>query len=407
MARSINRLSDRTVKTISTPGRHADGGNLFLIVDPSKAKRWAFIYRFNGKQREMGLGSVLAVSLADARAIAGSYRGLLARGTDPIDARRAEQSKEVGRTFGEVATQLHQSKEAGWKNAKHRKQWLIRLERYGAPIWNKPVEDVVVADVLAILQPIWAVKAETASRIRGRIETVIDAARARGLIAQERANPARWRGHLSHLLPKRQRLQRGHHPALPYVDMPAFMDTLRDRPAVAALCLELLILTATRSSEAIGARWNEFDLNARVWTVPAIRMKIPKEHRIPLSDRSIEILAKMEPLKSGPDSFVFPGQRANRPLSPMALEMLLRRMNVTGATPHGFRSTFRDWCGEATVFPREVAEAALAHTVGNAVDLAYRRGDALEKRRALMIAWSEYCAGTQADNVVPIRSAQG
>ena len=257
-------------------------------------------------------------------------------------------------------------------------------------------------DVLGILQPIWTKKAETASRIRGRIEAVIDAARARGLISQDRANPARWRGHLSHLLPKRQRLQRGHHAALPYTDMPAFVEKLRTRPAVSASCLELAILTAARSAEALGMRWPEVDLKAKVWTVPAARMKASKEHRVPLSDRCIEILEAMAKLKGTDDGYVFPGRDRGKPLSVMSLEMLLRRMKVP-VTVHGFRSSFRDWCGECTAFPREIAEAALAHAVGNAVELAYRRGDALEKRRALMQAWADYCGAVQAANVVPMR----
>ena len=411
MARSINRLSARTVETVTKPGRHGDGGNLFLIVDRPKpdappgakpAKRWVFLYRWNKRLREMGLGSLNAVPLVRARELAAQARGLLAEGKDPIEIRRIEQAKDAGRTFGEGARQRHEAKEGAWKNDKYTTQWLTALETYAEPIWDKPVDAVAVADILAILQPIWTIKAETASRVRGRIEAVLDAARARGMIAHDRANPARWRGHLSHLLPKRQRLQRGHHAALPYVEIAAFMARLRQRQAIAGLCLEFTILTAARSGEALRAVWTEIDMAGEIWTVPKERMKASKEHRVPLSSRSMEILRELEQIKQTPDGFVFPGQKPGRPLSVMALEMLLRRMKVA-VTVHGFRSTFRDWCGECTVFPREIAESALAHQVGNEVERAYRRADALEKRRQLMQAWADFCADAKVGNVVPIR----
>jgi integrase len=415
VARNIDQLSVKGVANEKKPGRHADGGNLYLVVSPLPAnadakakpsKRWLFMYKWGGKQKEMGLGSTNAVTLARARELAANCRAMLAENTDPIEARRAEAAKaDAGHTFGEVAKQLHAAREDGWKNTKYTTQWMTSLEVYCAPIWSKRVEAVTVADILAILQPIWTTKAETAGRTRGRIEAVLDAARARGLIPEDRANPARWRGHLSHLLPKKQKLQRGHHAAMPFGELPGFIETLRQRPATAASCLEFAILTAARSGEAIGARWNEIDFAAKVWTVPGGikgRMKSKKEHRVPLSDRCVVILRTLEPLKAAPDGFVFPGQKAGRPLSSMALEMLLRRMAVP-VTPHGFRSSFRDWCGEATSFPREVAEAALAHPVGNSVELAYRRGDALEKRRQLMQAWADYCNGATLGNVVPLK----
>lgn len=284
MARSINRLADRTVKSITRPGRHADGGNLFLVVDPPRkgpdgkllkpAKRWAFIFRWNGKLKEMGLGSLTSVSLADARTLASDYRSLLAKNLNPIEVRRDEQKQlSAGRTFGDVAKQLHASRKGGWKNAKFTTQWLTSLEHYCKPIWNMAVETIGTDDVLAILQPIWTAKAETASRTRGRIEAVLDAARARGMIPKDRANPARWRGHLSHLLPKRIKLQKGHHSALPYAEVAAFMARLQERAATTALCLEFTILTATRSGESMGARWSEVDLAAKLWTIPKERMK--------------------------------------------------------------------------------------------------------------------------------------
>ncbi len=413
MARSINRLSDRTVKSMAKPGRHGDGGNLFLIVDPIRenaepgtkpAKRWAFIFRWNGKLKEMGLGSLQAVSLAEARQLAGEYRAMLVKNLNPIEVRRADQRKQsAGRSFGEIAKQLHEARKGSWKNKKFETQWLTSLEHYCDPIWSKPVETIDTDDVLSILQPIWTAKAETASRTRGRIEAVLDAARARGLISKDRANPARWRGHLSHLLAKRQKLQRGHHAALPYREIATFIAQLREREAMAAMCLEFAVLTAARSGEAMGARWSEIDFDAKLWVIPRERMKANKAHRVPLTDRCIAILRQLEPLKAGPESYVFPGTKVDKPLSVMALEMLLRRMKLP-VTVHGFRSTFRDWAGDCTTFPREVVEEALAHQVGSEVERAYRRSDAIEKRRQLMQAWADYCEG--ASNVVPLRAIE-
>ena len=412
MARSINRLSDRTVKSVSTPGRHGDGGNLFLIVDHLRAgaepgtkpaKRWAFIFRWDGKLKEMGLGSLTAVSLGEARRLAGELRAMLAKNVNPIEARReAERKRAAGRTFGDVAKQYHEAHKGAWKSRKVEKQWLPGLESYCGPIWSKPVETITTDDILNILRPIWTAKAETGRRTRGRIEAVLDAARARGLIDKDRANPATWRGHLSHLLPKSQKLQRGHHAALPYAEVAGFVRELRQREAMAALCLEFAVLTAARSGEAMGARWSEVDLEGKLWVLPRERMKRNREHRVPLSDRCVEILRQIEPIKSGPDSYVFPGTKVGKPLSVMAMAMLLRRMKLP-VTVHGFRSTFRDWAGDNTSFPREIFEEALAHQVGSEVERAYRRGDAIEKRRQLMSAWADYCAG--ASKVVALRSA--
>lgn len=435
MARSINRLTDRTVKSLTTPGRHADGGNLFLVVDPVKtgadpdvkpAKRWAFLFRWQGKLTEMGLGSVNSVGLANARDKASHYRAMLEEAVprNPIEVRRAEQAaaqQDAARTtFGAVATQLHKSKEGGWKNQKYAAQWLRSLKVYAEPIWSKPVDSVNTEDVLAVLlqevettgadgkpikKTLWSAKAETARKTRSKIEIVLDAARALGMIAADRANPARFRGHLSLLLPKRQRLQKGHHAALPYAEMPAFVGQLRQRQAIAALCLEFTTLTAARSGESMGARWGEIDMAGKLWLVPRVRMgKTDKPHRLPLSDRCMAILREVETLKVKPDGFVFPGQKPGRPLSVMALEMLLRRMEVP-VTVHGFRSTFRDWAGDCTTFPREIVEVALSHQVGDEVEQAYRRGDALEKRRRLMQAWADYCGSVKADNVLPMRRA--
>jgi integrase len=279
--------------------------------------------------------------------------------------------------------------EADWRNAKHRYQWRHTLTEYAASIREKPVDAIATADVLTVLKPLWQSKPETASRLRGRIEAVLDAARARGFIPEGRANPARWRGHLNKLLPKPRKLTRGHHPAMPFDDVPEFVGQLRARDTVTALALEFIILTAARSGEVLGARWAEIDWKGKVWIVPPERMKAGVEHRAPLTDRALAILKTMKAAARG--EYVFPSHRSDRPLSGMSCAMLLRRMKVVNATVHGFRSAFRDWCGEATHFPREVAEAALAHAVGDRTERAYRRGDALEKRRKLMDAWARYC----------------
>lgn len=276
----------------------------------------------------------------------------------------------------------------------------MTLREYAAPIREKPVNEVGTEHVLAVLKPIWLEKPETASRLRGRIEHVLDAARAKGY--RDGVNPALWRGHLDKLLPKRPKLSRGHHAALPYQDVAAFVGRLREREAVAAIALEFAILTAARSGEVLGARWDEIDLDRKVWTIPADRMKAGRDHRVPLSGRAAEMVQSLSSARVG--AFVFPGQRSGKPLSSMALEMVLRRMKVENATVHGFRSAFRDWCGNETHFPRELAEAALAHVIGDKAEQAYRRGDALEKRRAMMEAWAAYCDPIEHDNVIKLAS---
>ena len=322
---------------------------------------------------------------------------MLAGGQNPIDGARMAR---IGRpTFGQVADEFLAAKGSEWRNPKHRAQWEMTLRDYCAPLRGRPVDEIDTASVLEVLKPLWGKIPETASRLRGRIEVVLDAARARGLISANEANPARWRGHLDKLLPKRHKLTLGHHAAMPFAKVPQFMASLRERDAVAAMALEFAILTAARSGEVLGARWAEIDFQNAIWTVPANRMKGSRPHRVSLSRRAIAILNKMEAARAG--EFVFPGQRAGKPLSVMALEMVLRRMKVKAVTVHGFRSSFRDWCGEVSTFPREVAEAALAHISGDATERAYRRGDALEKRRKLMEAWSSYCE-PKLGNVVSI-----
>ena len=306
-------------------------------------------------------------------------------------------------TFGKVALAYVEAHEASWRNAKHRAQWRSTLETHCKPIWGTAVDKIATEQVLAVLQPIWLTIPETAARLRGRIEVILDAARAQGHRTGE--NPARWRGHLDKLLAKPGKLSRGHHAAMAYRDVAAFVARLRARDAVAGMALEFTILTAARSGEVLGARWREFDLVAKVWAVPGSRMKAGREHRVPLSGRALAILEKLRAARAG--EFVFPGQRPGRPLSGMSLEMLLRRMKVEDATVHGFRSSFRDWCGEETSFPREIAEAALAHVAGDATERAYRRGDALDKRRQLMEAWAAFCEfdARAKTNVTPMRKA--
>lgn len=383
MARQINRLSARTVATLSEPGRHADGGGLYLSISSNGGRRWVFLFRWRGKPTEMGLGSARHVSLARARELAGQARTKLAEGGNPLNDRK----KPSAPTFGECADLLIEAMRPSWRNDKHAAQWIMTLRKYAAPLRGLPVDAVGTSDVLAVLQPIWNTKSETASRLRGRIERILDAARARGLRAGE--NPARWRGHLDHLLPRRPKLTRGHHAALPYEQVPEFMANLRVRRATAALALEFTILTASRSGEVLGARWDEIDLQRAVWTVPTARMKAGREHRVPLVGRTLEILTEAQAVRTG--EHVFPGQAPGKPLSGMAMEMVLRRMDVA-VTVHGFRSSFRDWAAETTPFPNEVCEAALAHVVENRVEAAYRRGDLFEKRRRLMEAWSNYCS---------------
>jgi integrase len=391
------KLTVRKVQT-AKPGKYSDGGNLYLIVSNSGARKWVLRFMERGKAREMGLGGAASVSLADAREKAANARRKIAQGLDPIqESRRAKTSKP---TFGKCADDFLAAKEGEWRNEKHRAQWRMTLDKYAAPLRSLPVDEIDTETVLGVLQPLWQKVPETASRVRGRIETILDAARARGHIPRNEANPARWRGHLDKLLSRRQKLTRGHHAALPFAQVPEFIGRLRERESTAALAIEFTILTSARSGEVLGARWSEIDLAEKVWKVPANRMKAGREHRVPLSGRALKILKKLHTGQT--DEYVFPGQRPGNPLSNMAMEMQLRRMKVDDATVHGFRSSFRDWCGEASTFPREVAEAALAHVSGDATERAYRRGDALEKRRKLMEAWANYCEPKTGANVIPL-----
>jgi integrase len=401
MAQAVKKLSARAVATITAPGRHSDGEGLYLNVTPAGARSWLFMWKKDGKRREMGLGSAGSVSLARAREIAGECRAQVAAGIDPIEARdAAAETKREKPTFGAIADVLIAAKESEWRNEKHRAQWRASLTEFAAPLRSRPVDEIDTAAVLAVLTPLWQTKPETASRVRGRIEAVLDAAKAQGHRSGE--NPAAWRGHLAHLLPKRGKLARGHHAAMAYRDVPAFVAKLRECDVIAAMALEFCILTATRSGEVYGARWSEIDMAAKVWIVPAERMKAAREHRVPLCDRALTIIERLFEARTG--EFVFPSPRGQRPLSHVAMAKVMRRLEIEQATVHGFRSAFRDWAGNETHFPREVAEAALAHVVGDKAEQAYRRSDALEKRRDLMQAWANHCAPASG-NVVNLRQS--
>lgn len=375
-------LSARKVETAG-PGRHTDGRGLMLYVKASGARTWVLRYQIKGRRRDLGLGAWPEVTLAAARGRSIDARRLIADGIDPLD----QKKRVTALAFRDAAAALIESKRSGWRNAKHAAQWTSTLETYAFPkLGTLDVKAVETQDVLAALRPIWSQKPETASRVRQRIEAVLDYASAIG--ARTGENPARWRGHLDHLLPKPSKVRAvRHHPAMAWRDVPAFVSELHERKGLAARALEFTILTAARSGEVRGMRWSEIDLGTGVWTVPSDRMKAGKEHRVPLSAPAMALLGN----ESGPDDLVFPGgRRLDRPLSDMALTAVLRRMGRAGLTVHGFRSSFRDWAGETSSFPREVIEAALAHRLKDKAEAAYARGDLFEKRRRLMEAWANF-----------------
>lgn len=409
MARTINKLSAVDVAKKSRPGRYGDGGGLWLQVSKWGTKAWLFRFTMKGRAREMGLGDVATFSLKEARERARKARQMVADGIDPIEARkeaRAATVEDRGRiTFAEASARYMKAHASGWRNAKHAEQWQSTLATYAFPVIGElDVAKVTTAHVMQILEPIWTDKTETASRTRGRIERVLDWAKARHFRSGE--NPARWKGHLNLLLPAPAKVAKvKHHAALPYADLGAFMDRLRALESVSARALEFTILTAVRTGEAIGIQESEIDYANRVWSIPGERMKSGREHRVPLSDRALEIL--QETPRQADNPFLFPGTRRGRPLSNMAMLELLRGMDGTkGLTVHGFRSTFRDWAAECTNFPREIAEAALAHIVRDKTEAAYQRGDLLEKRRRLMTAWEGFCsAPRQSGDVLQLRGA--
>ncbi len=388
----MGNLTARQVETLKTRGRHADGGNLYLNVSKGGAKSWVFFYRFGARQREMGLGGFGSTSLADARIKALAALKVLKEGRDPLGERRAAEKADAGRiTFGAFAEDFIKTHEGKHRNARHAAQWRSTLgPDYCNAIRNIPVNEIDTEAVLKVLRPLWQKVPETAARIRGRIENVLDAAKAQGLFQGE--NPARWKGHLKAVLPSRQWLTRGHHASLAYDEFPAFMSELRAiKNSVSAKALEFCILTATRTNETLRMVWSEVDLAKCVWVIPATRMKAGYEHRVPLSPSAIEILKSVEKVRIVVNPHVFPGRVTGKSLSHISLSQVLKRMKRDSITVHGFRSTFRDWASEQTSFPHETCEHALAHRISDKAEAAYRRGDQFEKRRKLMEAWAAFC----------------
>lgn len=390
---SYNLLTNVTLKAIREPGLHLDGRGLYVRVDQAGGRFWVLIFKFRGRRREMGLGSLIDVDLKEARHRADDARRLLRDGIDPIETRREERAAVERTPFARVASDLMDDLEPTWRSAKQRPQWEASLKQHAPTVWRSSVTDVDTEMVLRDLRKVWTSRPETARRVRNRIERILDAATAKGLRTGD--NPARWKGHLDKLLPATKR-GGGHHAAMPYQGVPAFIEMLATRKSVSAFALAFLIFTAARSGEVRGAVWEEID--GDVWAVPAARMKAGAEHRVPLSEAALSILARVD--RGHRSGLIFPGLKG--PLSDMALAMVVRKMGVTDATPHGFRSAFKDWAVDCTSFADEISEEALAHTVGSAVRRAYRRGQAMEKRRALMEAWSDFCTG-KAGSVTPFQ----
>ena len=412
MARAIEKLTALRVERAKRPGMYGDGGGLYLRVTEDGAKNWVFRFMLDRRPRWMGMGPLHTVSLAEARKRAGEHRLQRHDGIDPIEARRLlrlqaqlEAAKAI--TFKQCAESYIKAHRAGWKNAKHAAQWKATLATYAEPIiGNLSVQSIDTALVLKVLEPIWTAKPETAGRVRGRIESILDWAKVREYRQGE--NPARWRGHLDKLLPARGKVRKvEHHAALSYAELPGFMIELREQESIAARALEFTVLTAARTGETIFARWGEINLLDKTWTIPSERMKAHREHRVPLSARALATLAEMQAHCTGDDAFVFPGGKAQKPLSNMAFLMLLRRMGRGDLTAHGFRATFKTWASERTSFQNEVVEAALAHVTGSKVEQAYQRGDMFEKRRRLMQQWATFCTTAPAQerpsNVAPMQ----
>jgi integrase len=410
MNRAYHRLTVAKVKKLAAsrkPGMYADGDGLYLAVSQAGVASWSHRFMLAGRAREMGLGPLRDVSLAEAREANQAARQLRRQGLDPIEARRGKQqaavvAKAKTMTFKACAEAYIAAHRAGWRSAKHTTQWVSSIETYAYPVFGGlPVEAIDVGLVMQVLEPIWLNKTETASRLRGRIESVLDWAATRGYRTGE--NPARWRGHLENLLPKKSKVAPvKRHAALDYRELPGFMTELLRHDDIGARALAFAILTCTRTSETLGARWSEIDLEARTWTIPGTRMKAECEHRVSLSAPVIAILEGMAALRQGDSDFVFPGISAGH-AGENLLRRTLQRLGRPGLTVHGFRSCFSDWCAEQTNFASEVREMALAHKISNAVEAAYRRGDLFAKRSRLMAAWAGYC--TSASTVVPLQRA--
>ncbi|WP_333877712.1 tyrosine-type recombinase/integrase [Methylobacter sp.] len=415
MSKSKNGLTVKAVEHKKTPGYYADGGNLYLRVSKTFKKTWAFIYKRDGKRTEIGLGSVDDITLAEARIkrdgdAANGVRGLnelLRSGIDPLFEKQRQTNEDKAQrakfmTFSQCADAYINAHRAGWKNPKHIQQWQNTLSQYAFPVFGDlDVKAIDTGLITKCLEPIWLTKNETAGRVRGRIESILDWATVHEY--REGVNPARWRGHLDKLLAKQSKVQKTeHHKALPYMEINAFIGQLHRQDGIAAKCLEFTILTAARTGETIGATWDEIELDAKTWTIPAVRMKAEREHRVPLSADALTILNDMAAVRI--NDYVFPSTKKG--LSNMAMLAVLKRMDRADITVHGFRSTFRDWAAESTAYPGEVVEMALAHAIKNLTEAAYRRGDLLEKRSRLMEEWARYCKTSRLNgDVVPINKA--
>ena len=406
MARQRNKLNDKQIKSLNEEGRYNDGGNLYLQVTKTGTKSWLFVYKIANRRRMMGMGSYPDLSLAAARLKASEFRRQLIDGVDVLAARKEERKElrvemESRKTFEWCAREYMRLHQVEWKNSKHRDQWSSTLETYAFPVIGRlAVSEIKTQHMAKILSPIWHKKWETAKRVRGRIEKILDWAKVLDYRSGE--NPAVWRGNLEHILPKKSANQQvRHHPALPYSSIPRFISELRLREGVSAKALEFTILCAARTGEILGARWDEMDTQNGVWRIPAERMKAGLEHRVPLSRLANVLIQQLHDARSS--DFVFTRKESNRPLSDMVLLQLLKRMGWSQITVHGFRSTFRDWAAEKTSHPGEAVEKALAHAIGG-VERAYRRGDLLEKRRSLMEDWSAYCDGKPfTADIIPMR----
>ncbi len=383
-------LTVTEIKNLTKPGMYADRDGLYLNINKNGTKSWIYRYQLNRKRREMGLGSLKQLSLKEAREESAEARKLHKKGIDPKAQRDSQKHAPAATgtwTFDQCVETYLKAHSPSWKNAKHAQQWSNTLKKYASPVFGHlPIDQVDTGLVMQVLEPIWKTKTETASRVRGRIENILSWAITRGY--HKGPNPALWRGHLSTLLPKRTKVQKVvHHSALPYSEIGSFMQEVRTHPGLSARALELTILTATRTSEVLAARWEEIDLKAAIWIIPGDRIKSGREHRVPLSDQATSLLEELPRV----NDWVFPSYR-NKPLSNMAMLTLLKKsMNRPDLTVHGFRSTFRDWATEVSSFPRELAESALAHVLTDKTEAAYQRGDLLEKRREMMQAWGDYC----------------
>ena len=407
MARVLHRLTPITLKRNSAPGYYGDGGGLYFQVAPAGTKSWIFRFSMLGRRREMGLGSFPTVSLADAREAASIARKLVSVGKDPIEERQSNRAQKKldaarGISWDSALTQFLDSHEDGWKNKKHRQQWRNTLDTYAKDVLGAlPIASIGQSQISKILDPIWNEKPETASRVRGRIERILDWARVRGY--REGENPARWRGHLDKVYPARAKVRKvKHHAAVPIDDLPKIYGQLTKAKGIAAKALRFVILTAARPGEAVGGLWPEVDKRSALWTIPPERMKADREHRVTLSREALAILDEMTEVKS--DNFVFPGHKEGRPLSLTALSKALKAAGGGEATVHGMRSTFKDWASERTSYPSEVSEMALAHSIGDKVEAAYRRGELLKKRAALLQQWATFVRSGTGGNVVAIGS---